>query len=166
MWHRNRPRRSSLLSATVLTLFIHIVGCFYLFIPRLPKETRPQVQRVNILSQKDVQTLLNRRPQISLKKKKKPPPPPPSPPSPKPKGQIVDTQPPKKEEIPSESRFLSSFNQKVKKQMVNRNRAEPQMQMLKSKKKVISNGKAIQGKKKQPSPSNSPSSDLSLQEYC
>ena len=71
MSHRNHPRRSSLISAVVLTVLIHGIVLVYLGTPSPPKSREPRPQRIQILSQKDVQKILNRRPRVSLKKKEK-----------------------------------------------------------------------------------------------
>ena len=111
MWHRNRPHQSSLIGALLLTLFIHFLGLIYLGTPSVPKNRSTSPQRVQILSQQDVQKILNRRPQVALKRKKKVKPP--KPPEPKMVGQVVYTPPPKKEEVPEKAQFLSSFDRAV-----------------------------------------------------
>ena len=63
------------------------------------------------------------------------------------KGQVVEIPKPKKEEIPTESKFLSEYNQKVEKETKSRSNAIPQAKIVQSEQTLNSTGNDINGRK-------------------
>ncbi len=133
--------------ALLLSLGVHLLLAWSLraqFLEPLPKTkalNSTRSQRLHILSAAEVARLTQKkRPKERAKEPKKP--------EEKKKGQVVQIQPPKREEVPKESRFLSEYNSKVEREQRSVHHALPSPKVLKSNRRLISPGDDEAGKLK------------------
>jgi TonB family protein len=167
---KTRSLSLSIYSASLLlSLLVHIFFLFA-FIPShipseedilpsknqaQPQKNQNQDQNIQILSQKEVDQIIKdfekkkeeKKKLVKKKEEKKEEKKKEEEKLQKEQGQVVEIPRPKKEEVPTDSKFLSEYNQKVEKETKHRNTEVPQQKIVKSDQTLFSSGNDINGTK-------------------